>query len=51
MKEGSRSWRMPESCIHPAPNDLGESMLHDIGLTEAFDSHRLPLEEAGGRLA
>ena len=26
-------------------------MLHDIGLTEAFDSHRLPFEEAGGQLA
>lgn len=27
------------------------ALLHDIGLTEAFDSHRLPFEEAGGRLA
>src|SRR3954449_815647 len=27
------------------------AMLHDIGLTDAFDSHRLPFEEAGGDLA
>jgi hypothetical protein len=27
------------------------ALLHDIGLTQAFDSHRLPFEEAGGRLA
>ncbi|MEU6409859.1 HD domain-containing protein [Microbispora sp. NPDC046933] len=27
------------------------SLLHDIGLTETFDSHELPFEEAGGRLA
>jgi HD domain len=27
------------------------AVLHDIGLTEAFDSHRLPFEEAGGQLA
>jgi len=27
------------------------AMLHDIGLTDAFDSHRLPFEEAGGELA
>ncbi len=27
------------------------SLLHDIGLTDAFDSHRLPFEEAGGELA
>ena len=27
------------------------ALLHDIGLTETFDSHRLPFEEAGGRLA
>jgi HD domain-containing protein len=27
------------------------AMLHDIGLTTAFDSHRLPFEEAGGELA
>jgi HD superfamily phosphodiesterase len=27
------------------------ALLHDIGLTEAFDSHRLPFEEAGGHLA
>ena len=27
------------------------AMLHDIGLTEAFDSHRMPFEEAGGDLA
>jgi HD domain len=27
------------------------ALLHDIGLTEAFDSHRLPFEEAGGQLA
>ena len=27
------------------------AMLHDIGLTPAFDSHRLPFEEAGGELA
>ncbi|MCK2218496.1 cyanamide hydratase [Actinomadura sp. ATCC 31491] len=26
------------------------ALLHDIGLTEAFDSHRLPFEEAGGQL-
>ncbi|GAA3102664.1 HD domain-containing protein [Pseudonocardia yunnanensis] len=26
------------------------ALLHDIGLTEAFDNHRLPFEEAGGRL-
>jgi hypothetical protein len=26
-------------------------LLHDIGLTKAFDSHRLPFEEAGGELA
>ena len=25
------------------------ALLHDIGLTEAFDSHRLPFEEAGGQ--
>ncbi|MER6509502.1 hypothetical protein ABT158_21960 [Nonomuraea sp. NPDC001636] len=25
--------------------------LHDMGLTEPFDSHRLPFEEAGGQLA
>src|SRR5262249_17045086 len=27
------------------------AMLHDIGLTDAFDSHRMPFEEAGGDLA
>lgn len=27
------------------------AMLHDIGLTDAFDSHRLAFEEAGGELA
>jgi len=27
------------------------ALLHDIGLTEAFDSHRLPFEDAGGQLA
>src|SRR5436190_643192 len=27
------------------------ALLHDIGLTEAFDSYGLPFEEAGGRLA
>ncbi|WP_214411747.1 HD domain-containing protein [Sphaerisporangium fuscum] len=27
------------------------ALLHDIGLTEAFDSHRLPFEETGGQLA
>ncbi|GAA4842018.1 HD domain-containing protein [Saccharopolyspora rosea] len=27
------------------------AVLHDIGLTEAFDSHRLPFENAGGHLA
>ncbi|WP_433287254.1 cyanamide hydratase [Pseudonocardia sp. CA-142604] len=27
------------------------AMLHDIGLTEAFDNHRLPFEVAGGDLA
>lgn len=27
------------------------AMLHDIGLTEAFDSHRLTFERAGGELA
>jgi hypothetical protein len=27
------------------------AMLHDIGLTDPFDSHRLPFEEAGGDLA
>jgi HD domain-containing protein len=27
------------------------ALLHDLGLTEAFDSHRLPFEEAGGQLA
>ncbi|CAO5166169.1 hypothetical protein FAIPA1_280003 [Frankia sp. AiPs1] len=27
------------------------ALLHDIGLTEAFDSHRLPFEAAGGQLA
>ncbi len=27
------------------------ALLHDIGLTEAFDSHRLAFEEAGGDLA
>src|ERR1700755_2860259 len=27
------------------------ALLHDIGLTEAFDSHRLAFEEAGGALA
>jgi hypothetical protein len=27
------------------------AMLHDIGLTDPFDSHRLPFEEAGGELA
>lgn len=27
------------------------SLLHDIGLTETFDSHTVPFEEAGGRLA
>ena len=26
------------------------ALLHDIGLTEAFDSHTLPFEEAGGHL-
>src|SRR3954466_16112148 len=26
------------------------ALLHDIGLTEAFDNHRLPFEEAGGHL-
>jgi hypothetical protein len=27
------------------------AMLHDIALTDAFDSHRVPFEEAGGDLA
>jgi hypothetical protein len=27
------------------------ALLHDIGLTDAFDSHRLPFEDAGGQLA
>src|SRR3984885_3798989 len=27
------------------------AMLHDIALTDVFDSHRLPFEEAGGDLA
>ncbi|MFB9626481.1 cyanamide hydratase [Nonomuraea helvata] len=27
------------------------ALLHDMGLTEAFDSHRLPFEAAGGQLA
>ncbi|TFV55258.1 HD domain-containing protein [Mycobacterium sp. PS03-16] len=27
------------------------ALLHDIGLTDPFDSHRLPFEEAGGELA
>jgi hypothetical protein len=27
------------------------ALLHDIGLTDPFDSHRLPFEEAGGDLA
>jgi hypothetical protein len=27
------------------------ALLHDIGLADAFDSHRLPFEEAGGDLA
>lgn len=27
------------------------ALLHDLGLTEAFDSHRVPFEEAGGHLA
>lgn len=27
------------------------ALLHDVGLTETFDSHRVPFEEAGGRLA
>jgi HD superfamily phosphodiesterase len=27
------------------------ALLHDIGLADAFDSHRLPFEEAGGQLA
>jgi hypothetical protein len=27
------------------------ALLHDTGLTEPFDSHRLPFEEAGGQLA
>ncbi|MEV5503019.1 cyanamide hydratase [Nonomuraea fuscirosea] len=27
------------------------ALLHDIGLTEAFDSHTVPFEEAGGRFA
>ncbi len=27
------------------------ALLHDMGLTEACDSHRLPFEEAGGQLA
>ena len=27
------------------------AMLHDIGLTDAFDSHRVAFEEAGGELA
>jgi HD superfamily phosphohydrolase YqeK len=27
------------------------AMLHDIALTDPFDSHRVPFEEAGGDLA
>src|SRR3954451_21914258 len=27
------------------------ALLHDIGLTEAFDSHSLPFEDVGGHLA
>src|SRR5690349_6164012 len=27
------------------------ALLHDLGLTEPFDSHRLAFEDAGGRLA
>ena len=27
------------------------ALLHDIGLTEAFDNHKLPFEDAGGHLA
>jgi hypothetical protein len=27
------------------------AMLHDIGLTQPFDAHRMPFEEAGGQVA
>ncbi|WP_123028434.1 HD domain-containing protein [Mycolicibacterium stellerae] len=27
------------------------AMLHDLGLTDAFDTHRVPFEESGGNLA
>ena len=30
---------------------LCSAMLHDLGLTDAFDSHRVDFEEAGGNLA
>jgi hypothetical protein len=44
---------------YAAAHDIGfddellyvSAMLHDIALTDAFDSHRVPFEEAGGELA
>ncbi|MCA6091097.1 HD domain-containing protein [Streptomyces sp. SCA3-4] len=47
------------AAAHAAANDIAfdpellyvASLLHDLGLVPAFDSHTLPFEEAGGHVA
>jgi hypothetical protein len=48
-------WGTMYARAHEIPFDdelfYVSAMLHDIGLTEPFDSHKLPFEVAGGTLA
>ena len=48
-------WRAMYAAAHGIAFDdelfYVSALLHDIGLTEALDSHGLPFEEAEGRLA
>ncbi|GFG51937.1 cyanamide hydratase [Mycolicibacterium agri] len=48
-------WATNYAAAHRIPFDeellFVSAMLHDLGLTEAFDSHRMAFEEAGGSLA
>ncbi|MEV0675540.1 HD domain-containing protein [Actinosynnema sp. NPDC050436] len=49
------SWAAAHAAAHGIDHDAEllyvAALLHDLALTPAFDSHRLPFEEAGGRLA
>jgi hypothetical protein len=48
-------WGAMYGAAHGIPFDdelyYVSALLHDIGLADAFDSHRMPFEEAGGDLA